>query len=102
MNHGNYRLQFILLKDREKVITKALAGKLGFTHHVIMARDLVGDTSGATEALIKRFTTSINTLHHILLVIEEVDVIAHDKEKNFDDRAFLTFQQYGTLTYSSY
>ena len=76
-----------------ELITTALAKYLGIGYSVISARDLIGDTSGSSEALIRRFGSSLNNLDNTLVLIDEVDVVTFDKDKNFDERAFLALQE---------
>lgn len=75
------------------LITQALARKLGYTYLETSARDLVGETSGSSEALIKRAVNNIGSFHHVLWVVHHVEVVVSDKDKNFDDRAFLALQE---------
>ena len=76
-----------------ELVTTALAKYLGLGYVMISARDLVGDTSGSSEALIRRFGTSLTNSLNLIIVITELDVVAFDKERNFDERAFLALQE---------
>ena len=74
-------------------LCRGLAASLGYGLDILRSRDLAGDTSGSSEALIKRLATTYSNIRHRLIVLEEVNLIVTDKEKKFDDRAFLSLQE---------
>ena len=75
------------------VITQALASKLGYSLMETRGRDMVGDTSGATEALIKRAASNAKAGKYLVWVISDVNTVVLDKDNQFDDRAFLSLQE---------
>ena len=75
------------------VVCEALSRSLGLDQVIINSRELVGDTSGSSEALIKRIGTNNATKHNMILVLEDLEVLVHNKDGNFDDRAFLALQE---------
>ena len=77
----------------QDVMTGALAKYLGLEYATFAGRDLIGDTSGSSEALVRRFGSSLSNTHHSVIVIEEVDVVAFNKDGQFDERAFLALQE---------
>ena len=74
-------------------LCRGLASSLGYGLDILRSRDLAGDTSGSSEALIKRLSTTYSNIRHRLIILEEVNLIVMDKEKKFDDRAFLSLQE---------
>ena len=76
-----------------ELLCHALAAQLGFSANTVRARDLVGDTAGSSEALLRRLGTSQSGARHEAIIIQEVDVIVMDRERNFDERAFLALQE---------
>ena len=77
----------------QDVMTEALAKYLGLEYLTFAARDLIGDTSGSSEALVRRFGSNLNNTHQSVIVMEELDVIAFNKDGQFDERAFLALQE---------
>ena len=68
------------------LVAEALAGRLGLARMVSSGRELVGDTSGTTEAHLKREAEQA-AQGLTLWTINEVDLVAKDREGSQDCRA---------------
>ena len=75
------------------LLCQGLAASLGYGLDILRSRDLVGDTSGSSEALVRRLASTYSNTKHRLIILEDVNLIAMDREKKFDDRAFLALQE---------
>ena len=75
------------------LLCEALAGLLGYSLDTINCADLVGDTSGSSEALIKRIGVTHSNDLHTIIVLDNLEMLVHDKEKNFDERAYLALEE---------
>ena len=74
-------------------LCQALGKVLGCSLDILDSRELVGDTSGSSEALVRRLKNTYTNSYSTILVLEDIDKLSHDKERNFDDRAFLALQE---------
>jgi len=70
---------------------KCVGGKLGYSVEMTSSRDLVGDTSGATENIIKRAISSLTS--PVVWVLDELQLLARDREGRIDERALLTLKE---------
>jgi len=73
-------------------LVAALAARLGLGHQASSGRDMVGDTSGATEAHLRREAVAAGR-GLTVWVVEEVEVVARDKEGAVDHRALAALQE---------
>jgi len=73
-------------------VVEATAAKLGLEMTVSRCRDLVGETSGATEALFRREATSAGQ-RLSLWFLKDVEVLAKDREDNVDYRALAAIEE---------
>merc|ERR1719153_624653 len=87
-------LAFLLCSDEgsgAELVAEALAARLGLYTVVSSARKLVGDTSGSTEALLKREASCVGENTNLWL-LTNVRLLAYDREGSLDYRAIACLQ----------
>ena len=77
----------------QQLLLPALAARLGHVYRKTWARELVGDTSGATEALVRRAGAELAGLGPHVWALLEVETLGRDREGREDARAVHAVQQ---------